>query len=171
MSILVCTTPEFSGRLCRRLLKTTNVAADFRGTVIDPLTGSLGWRIQPYAGHERGGIGACRIRPRCPAPRPGKRSSAELVGHASYGYCPSHARWFWGLRLYLLCTPEGTPVVWGLAKANLGEREVAQSLLEHDRPLIEDGQVIVADKGFAGKDFEDFTAGLGAILLRPNRKD
>jgi hypothetical protein len=75
------------------------------------------------------------------------------------------------LRLYLLCTPEGTPVVWGLAKANLGEREVAQALLEHDRPLIEDGQVIVADKGFAGKDFEDFTAGLGAILLRPNRKD
>lgn len=63
------------------------------------------------------------------------------------------------------------PVVWGLAKANLGEREVAQALLEHDRPLIEDGQVIVADKGFAGKDFEDFTAGLGAILLRPNRKD
>ena len=31
-----------------------------------------------------------------------KRS--ELAGWASYGWCPSHSRWFWGLRLHLLCT-------------------------------------------------------------------
>ena len=30
-----------------------------------------------------------------------KRS--EFAGHAGYGYCRSHSRWFWGFRLYLLC--------------------------------------------------------------------
>jgi hypothetical protein len=35
-----------------------------------------------------------------------KRS--DLAGHASYGYCDSHSRWYWGLRLYLVCTGDGT---------------------------------------------------------------
>ena len=30
-----------------------------------------------------------------------KRS--ELAGHAAYGYCAAHSRYFWGFRLYLLC--------------------------------------------------------------------
>lgn len=98
-----------------------------------------------------------------------KRSA--LAEHASYGYCPSHSRWFWGFRLYLLCTPEGMPVIWGLARANLGEREVAQALLEHEPHLVATGQVIVADKGFAGRQFQESVAGLGAVLLRPDRKD
>jgi hypothetical protein len=31
-----------------------------------------------------------------------KRSA--LAGWAQYGYCASHSRWFWGLRLHLVCT-------------------------------------------------------------------
>ena len=42
-----------------------------------------------------------------------KRS--DLAGHAGYGYCASHSRFFWGLRLYLITTAEGMPVIWGLA--------------------------------------------------------
>jgi hypothetical protein len=34
-----------------------------------------------------------------------KRS--EMAGWANYGYCASHSRWFWGLRLYLICTRPG----------------------------------------------------------------
>ena len=27
---------------------------------------------------------------------------SELAGFASYGYCASHSRYFWGLRLHLV---------------------------------------------------------------------
>ena len=29
---------------------------------------------------------------------------SDLAGWAEYGYCASHSRYFWGLRLHLLCT-------------------------------------------------------------------
>lgn len=99
-----------------------------------------------------------------------KRS--DLAGHAGYGYCPSHSRYFWGFRLYLISTPEGMPVIWGLANPTIGEREAAEALLEHDHHLIREGQVILGDKGFAGREFETFiTEDLGAALIRPDRKD
>jgi len=31
-----------------------------------------------------------------------------LFGWAGYGYCPSHSRWYWGSKLTLICTCEGT---------------------------------------------------------------
>jgi hypothetical protein len=34
-----------------------------------------------------------------------KRS--DLAGWAEYGYCASHSRFFWGLRLHLVCTIQG----------------------------------------------------------------
>lgn len=99
-----------------------------------------------------------------------KRS--DLAGHAGYGYCASHSRFFWGFRLYLICTAEGMPVIWGLATPGLGEREVTQALLEHDHHLVRAGQVVVADKGFAGQAFEAFVRdGLGVHLVRPDRRD
>ena len=99
-----------------------------------------------------------------------KRS--DLAGHAGYGYCASHSRFYWGLKLYLICTPEGMPVIWGLAHPKIGEREATQAILTRDHRLVQAGQVILGDKGFAGKDFERFiTEDLGAHLLRPDRKD
>jgi hypothetical protein len=99
-----------------------------------------------------------------------KRS--DLAGNAGYGYCASHSRFFWGFRLYLISTPEGMPVIWGLANPTIVEREVTQALLTHDHHLIRAGQVILGDKGFAGRDFERFvTEDLGAHLIRPDRKD
>ncbi len=107
----------------------------------------------------------------CAASRETVRRS-DLAGHAGYGYCASHSRFFWGFRLYLITTAEGMPVIWGLAHPGLGEREVVTALLERDHHLIRAGQVILGDKGFAGRDFEAFiTAGLGAHLIRPDRKD
>jgi hypothetical protein len=64
------------------------------------------------------------------------------------------------------------PVIWGLAGPGPGEREVTRAPLERDHHLIRAGQVILGDKGFAGRDFEDFITGeLGARLIRPDRKD
>ncbi|MBD3011270.1 IS982 family transposase [Streptomyces sp. 5-10] len=99
-----------------------------------------------------------------------KRS--DLAGHAGYGYCRSHSRFFWGFRLYLLTTAEGMPISWCLAHPKLGEREVMCALLERDHYLVRAGQVILADKGFAGREFEAFlTERLGVHLVRPDRKD
>ena len=96
-----------------------------------------------------------------------KRS--ELAGLAKYGYCAAHSRFFWGLRLHLITTPDGVPGFWGLADPKLGEREVAQAMLE-GTPLPP-GTIIVADKGYAGREFEDFIRERAAVLLRPDRRD
>lgn len=98
-----------------------------------------------------------------------KRS--DLAGHAGYGYCASHSRFYWGLKLYLVCSGDGMPVMWCLAHPKLGEREVVAALLEHNHHLIRDGQVLLADKGFAGKEFKQTTEAMGLRLLRPDRKD
>jgi hypothetical protein len=74
-----------------------------------------------------------------------------------------------GLKLYLLTTPEGSPVAWCLASPKLGEREVAMALL--DRGSLQPGQVLIVDKGLAGVDFAEHVAGHQATLLRPDRKD
>jgi hypothetical protein len=99
-----------------------------------------------------------------------KRS--ELAGHAAYGYCASHSRFFWGFRLYLLCAPDGMPISFCLAPANEPEREVAAAMLERARAgeLLCGGEIIVTDKGFAGDEFEQIIASLDAQLVRPDRK-
>ncbi|CAG7658059.1 hypothetical protein SBRY_90133 [Actinacidiphila bryophytorum] len=40
---------------------------------------------------------------------------SDLAGWAGYGYCAVRSRFFWGLRLYLVCTPTGMPVMWAPA--------------------------------------------------------
>jgi hypothetical protein len=50
----------------------------------------------------------------CAASRETVKRSA-LAGHAGYGYCKSHHRYFWGFRLYLLASPDGLPIAWCLA--------------------------------------------------------
>ena len=107
----------------------------------------------------------------CAASRETVRRS-DLAGHAGYGYCASHSRFFWGFRLYLIAAADGMPVIWGLAHPGIGEREAVAALLAHDHQLIRAGQVILGDKGFAGREFEAFITGrLGAHLIRPDRKD
>jgi hypothetical protein len=100
-----------------------------------------------------------------------KRS--ELAGLAAYGYCASHSRYFWGLRLYLVCAPDGMPIAFCLAPANEPEREVAAALLERAArgELLHGQEIFITDKGFAGAEFEQFIADtLGAQLIRPDRK-
>lgn len=96
---------------------------------------------------------------------------SEMAGHAGYGYCAAHSRSYWGLKLYLVCSGDGMPVMWCVAHPKLGEREVVAELLEQHRHLIRSGQILLADKGFAGKQFQQVTEAMGLRLLRPDRKD
>lgn len=103
----------------------------------------------------------------CAASRETVRRSA-LAGYGGYGYCRSHSRWFWGFRLYLLCSPDGLPIGFELAPANAPERVVAAEMLER---VLRGGEIVIADKGFAGAEFEQHVSALGGTLLRPDRKD
>jgi len=107
----------------------------------------------------------------CGASRETVKRSA-LAGHAAYGYCASHSRFFWGFRLYLLCAPDGMPIAFCLAPANQPEREVAAAMLDRARrgELLTGGEVIVTDKGFSGHEFKQIIAALDAQLIRPDRK-
>ncbi len=50
--------------------------------------------------------------------------STELAGWAEYGYCASHSRYFWGLRLHLVATLAGLPIGYALTGAKADERQV-----------------------------------------------
>jgi hypothetical protein len=102
-----------------------------------------------------------------------KRS--DLFGHAGYGYCPSHSRWYWGCKLLLVCTCDGTVTGFSLANPKLhAERDQARQTLDRqpaNRPAP--GTAVVTDKGLSGQDTEDYFAGpdLSLTLIRPARKD
>lgn len=108
----------------------------------------------------------------CGRSRPTVQRS-DAAGWATYGYCASHSRFFWGLRLYLICTPTGLPIMWALADAKIGEREVVQAMLDHEAHLLDQrrGLLLITDKGFASKRFERDLAEGGITLLRPNRRN
>jgi hypothetical protein len=108
----------------------------------------------------------------CGASRQTVRRS-ELAGWAGYGHDPSHSRWYWGLKLYVLACPDGLPVSWCLASPKVGEREVAQAFLDRAarQRLLRPGMVILADKGLAGRQFDAVVGDLGAVLVRPDRED
>lgn len=98
-----------------------------------------------------------------------KRS--DLAGWAEYGYCASHSRFFWGLRLHLVCTLHGLPVGWALTGAKADEREVLSAILDQTPGLVRPGrQVVIADKAYYGKAFEAGLDQAGIDLLRKARK-
>jgi hypothetical protein len=99
-----------------------------------------------------------------------KRS--DLAGWAEYGYCASHSRYFWGLRLHLVCTLHGLPVAFALTGAKADERDVLRGMLTAGPDLIttRPGQTLIGDKNYYGRDFEAAMAGAGITLLRPARK-
>ena len=64
---------------------------------------------------------------------------SELAGWAEYGYCASHSRYFWGLRLHLLCTLGGLPIGFALTGAKADERQVLLGIFEADPGLVAAG--------------------------------
>jgi hypothetical protein len=97
---------------------------------------------------------------------------SELAGWAEYGYCASHSRYFWGLRLHLLCTVHGLPVGFALTGAKADERQTLLAILDADPDLTRGraGQTIIGDRHYFGRDFETALSAAGLVLLRPARK-
>ena len=61
-------------------------------------------------------------------------------------------------------------ILWAPANPKLDEREVLQAMLDVDEDLVADrpGLLIIADEGFASKEFEDDLDMRGAELPRPS---
>jgi DDE family transposase len=108
----------------------------------------------------------------CARSRPAAKRS-DLAGWAGYGYCASHSRFFWGLRLHLICTPAGLPVSWALADPKLDDRQVLMAILEQDPALTagRPGLVVIADKGYVSAELDAFLADRGVQLLRPSYRN
>jgi hypothetical protein len=130
------------------------------------------------AGHTPGSAEMLRLMDATPVPCGHSVITARrsgLYGWAGYGYCPSHSRWYWGSKLLIICTCDGTVTGFGLANPKLfGEREQARQILTSqpaNRPVP--GTAVVTDKGLSGQETEEFLAGpdLGLTLIRPARKD
>src|ERR1035441_6657114 len=100
-----------------------------------------------------------------------KRSN--LFGHAGYGYCASHSRFYWGAKLMLIVTADGTVTGFCLANPKLaGERDQARQMLDAQpasRPRP--GTAVVTGKGLSGQGTEDYLAGVDLDLIIPARKD
>jgi hypothetical protein len=94
---------------------------------------------------------------------------SQLADAADYGWCGSHSRSFWGFRLHGLFAPDGTPRAFTLASPKRDEREVGIELLR--RANRSGGEILIADKGYAGRDFAEALYGLGVTVLRPSRKE
>jgi hypothetical protein len=108
----------------------------------------------------------------CGRSRPTVKRS-NMAGWANYGYCASHSRWFWGLRLYLIATPAGMPISWALADPKLDEREVVAAMLEVEPELAASrpGLLLITGKGFRARWFETGLNSQGIALLRPSMRN
>ncbi len=99
---------------------------------------------------------------------------SDLAGWAEYGYCASHSRFFWGLRLHLVCTLHGLPIGWALTGAKADERHALHDILASipTPAAVRAGrrQTVIGDKNYYGAAFEAELADTGIELLRPARK-
>ena len=94
---------------------------------------------------------------------------SDLAGWAAYGYCASHSRWFWGLRLHLVTTPSGLPVAFALAGAKDDERDTCFEMIARAGIARRD-QTLIADKGYRSSGFEQQLNAAGITLIRPATK-
>jgi len=113
-----------------------------------------------------------RIADSTPVPCGMSRETAlrsDLDGWAGYGYCGSHSRLFWGLRLHLVTTVHGLPVAFALSNAKTNEREVLVDLVSLQPTMFHhpDGLILVVDKGYRDRDTETWLNETGITVVRP----
>jgi transposase len=101
--------------------------------------------------------------------RGGASSLDDAIANAAgHGYCRSHSRFFYAMRLHAAFGPDGTPRALRLTAADRPERDVALELLP---AALHGGEIVIADKGYAGRQFAAAVTAIGASVVRPPRVD
>jgi hypothetical protein len=95
---------------------------------------------------------------------PGCQQRSEFAGFARYGYARSQHRFIWGVRLVLLTDLRGLPLGYTVVPANEHEYEPLADLLTGNP-----SEIVIADKGFWGRDYTARLAADGTTLLTPNK--
>ena len=95
---------------------------------------------------------------------PGCAERSEFAGFARYGFAKSQHRYVYGVRLVLLTDERGLPLGYTIVPANEKEYEPLADLLTGTA-----AEVVVADKGFWGRDYQARLAADGTTLLTPNK--
>lgn len=77
---------------------------------------------------------------------------SDLAGWAEYGCRASHSRFFWSLRLHLVCTLQKLPVAFAPTGAKSDERETLRDLLSAEPGLVaaRTAQTLIGDKNYFG---------------------
>ena len=94
-----------------------------------------------------------------------------LPNAADYGYCASHSRYFYGLRLHTLFALDGTPRALVLTSPKIDEKVVCLQMLERCHRLPGQRLIVIGDKNYRGAKFDIDVATLDAEIHRPRRKD
>jgi len=96
---------------------------------------------------------------------PGCQQRSDFAGFARYGYARSQHRFIWGVRLVLLTDERGLPLGYTVVPANEKEYEPLADLLTGIPAAV-----VVADKGFWGREYCGRLAADGTALLTPDKR-
>jgi Transposase DDE domain len=95
---------------------------------------------------------------------PGCQRRSEFAGFARFGFAKSQHRFVYGVRLVLLTDECGLPLGYTVVPASEKEYEPLADLLTRTP-----AKVVIADKGFWGRDYARRLAASGTRLLTPER--
>src|ERR671934_2652731 len=95
---------------------------------------------------------------------PGCQRRSEFAGFARFGFAKSQHRFVYGVRLVLLTDSRGLPLGYTVVSANEKEYEPLADLLTGTP-----AEVVVADKGLWGRDYQARLAATGTTLLTPDK--
>jgi hypothetical protein len=95
---------------------------------------------------------------------PGCQRRSEFAGFARFGFAKSQHRFVYGVRLVLLTDQRGLPLGYTIVPANEKEYEPLADLLTGTA-----AEVVIADKGFWGRDYARRLAASGTRLLTPDK--
>src|SRR5215203_66801 len=95
---------------------------------------------------------------------PGCQHRSDFAGFARFGFAKSQHRFVYGVRLVLLTDLRGVPLGYTVVPANEKEYEPVADLLTGTP-----AEVVIADKGFWGRDYASRLAASGTALLTPEK--
>jgi hypothetical protein len=95
---------------------------------------------------------------------PGCQQRSEFAGFARFGYATSQHRFVYGVRLVVLSDSRGLPLGYTLVPANEKEYEPLADLLTGTPAAV-----VVADKGFWGREYAARLAADGTTLITPQK--